>query len=259
MSKIYYYLFLFTCALTSCSQKVLVQNVSGSFRAGEKLVDRARGITMTTTNDQYGILVNIRIPDQYDQFKVLKYGARLSVNLHNSNRPDYEIAYPLKNDDQNLFIPDLPVTDTSFHMGMLLTELSQESKTMNLKGFYNINRAGIPSNDRDYVAVQVYSDDNHSHELVYSAFIPYNSIAELSRSAGKGSQIRIGFESGSLKVRRSDRAPGFSPNVYIPYKDHDGRRNEQLDPRILTELAEPVRFWSPVQLTTNVKMELSSR
>lgn len=259
MNKIFYCLILFTCALTSCSQRILVQQTTGSFRAGEKLVEKSRGITMTTTNDQYGILVNIRVPDQYDQFKILKYGAHLSVSLHNANRADYEIAYPLKNEDQNLFIPDLSVTDTSFHMGQLLSELSDESKTMNLTGFYNVNRAGIPSNDRDNVAVQVYTDDNHSHELVYSAFIPYRSVAELSRSAGRGSSIRIGFESGALKVRRSDRAPGFSPNVYIPYKDHDGRRNEQLDPRILAELARPVHFWSPVQLTTNVKVELTSR
>ena len=264
MKKFYIYSTLLLLILSSCSNTILVQD--GSFQAKStaykgdgKLVDKTRKIFMTTTNDNSGILVNIRIPDQYDQYKVLKFGGQLSINLHNANRAEYKVNYPLNNTNKELFLPAVSFTDTSFHMGKLLSDLGIESTKMNLTNFYNINRAGIASNLTDNIAVKVYTDQNRYHELVYSAFIPYNSMNEFGSAIKKGTTIRIGFESGFLKVRHSDRAPGFNPNPYLPYKDARGNTNPQLDPRILSTLSAPIQFWTEVELSKTSAVQLSLR
>ena len=264
MKKLYVYSTLMLLILSSCSHKILQQEVSSQEvssdnKLNEKLVDRTRKIFMTTSNDNAGIFVNIRIPDQYDQYKVLKFGGQLSINLHNSNHADYKVNYPLNNTNEELFLPAISFTDTSFHMGKLLSDLGTESTKMNLTNFYNINRAGIASNLTDNIAVKVYTDQNRFHELIYSAFIPYNSMNEFGSAIKKGTTIRIGFESGFLKVRHSDRAPGFNPNPYLPYKDARKNANPQLDPRILSTLSAPIQFWTEVELSKTNAVQLSSR
>lgn len=264
MKKFYMYSTVLLFILSSCSHKILVQDVSSlgvsaETKINEKLVDRTRKIFMTTSNDNSGILVNIRITDQYDQYKVLKFGGQLSINLHNSNHAEYKVNYPLNNTNEELFLPAVSFSDTSFHMGKLLSDLGIESTKMNLTNFYNINRAGIASNLTDNIAVKVYTDQNRFHELVYSAFIPYNSMNEFGSAIKKGTTIRIGFESGFLKVRHSDRAPGFNPNPYLPYRDVKGNANPQLDPRILSTLSAPIQFWTEVELSKTNAVQLSSR
>lgn len=259
MKNLYTYSLAILLILSACSHKILIQDLSVTNKANEKIVDKIRKIIMTTTNDEAGILVNIRIPDQYDQYKVLKFGGQLSINLHNSNRAEYQVNYPLLNNNEELFLPALKFSDTSFHMSKLLADLNGESTKMNLTNFYNVNRANIASNLRDNIAVKVYTDQNRFHELVYSAFIPYNSMNEFGGVITKGTTIRIGFESGFLKVRNSDRAPGFNPNPYLPYHDERGHPIPQLDPRVLSTLSKPIQFWTEVELSKTNSVQLSSR
>ena len=264
MKKLYVYSTLMLLVLSSCSHKILVQDESSQTKSSvnksnEKLVDRTRKIFLTTSNDNSGILVNIRITDQYDQYKVLKFGGQLSINLHNSNLAEYKVNYPLINTNENLFLPAVSFTDTSFHMRKLLSDLGIESTKMSLTNFYNINSANIASNLSDNISVKVYTDQTRFHELVYSAFIPYNSMNEFGSAIKEGTTIRIGFESGFLKVRHSDRAPGFNPNPYLPYRNSSGAKNPQLDPRILSTLSAPIQFWTEVELSKTNAVQLSSR
>lgn len=264
MKKLYVYSTLLLFIFSSCSHKILIQDkssqtISTVFKSNEKLVDRTRKIFLTTSNDNSGILVNIRITDQYDQYKVLKFGGQLSINLHNANQAEYKVNYPLKNTNENLFLPAVSFTDTSFHMRKLLSDLGTESIKMSLTNFYNISSANIASNQNDNIAVKVYIDQNRFHELVYSAFIPYNSMTEFGSAIKEGTTIRIGFESGFLKVRRSDRAPGFNPNPYLPFRNANGVKNPQLDPRVLSTLSAPIQFWTEVELSKTNAVRLSSR
>ena len=246
--KIKIILILFITAIfTSCSTTKLIQSSSKNPPGNETVVDKTTKIVLSVSNDKQGILLNFSIPNLYDQYKVLKYGAHLYVNMRNKNTPEYEIAYPLSNYNKALRLPIVSAGDTSFHFEKLLYELNKENSPMNLMHFYSIDQLNIAPRRRDSVSVQLFNSDTQNHVLIYSAFIPYNSIPEFNKNQSVN-ELRIGFASNSLDV------PGlndeYGPTLDLPRQRKRGNYKPQPDIKVVRKLAEPIFLWTKVKLAS---------
>jgi hypothetical protein len=241
----------------SCSKTVVVHSVSGNSPASQILVDKKSNSVISASNDQKGILINIRIPDSYDQYKILKYGGFLAINLPNNQKKSYVIAYPVTNQNNNLRIPIQTRMEEQLPMDSLLVNLSSEAGTMKIFNFYDQNVLTLPANKKDSVGVEVYHEPGEKGSLIYTAYIPFNSISDLKSNELDKTKIRISFSSGALKVSRFyGGGPAFAPSFsYSVPRTKEQRKNNihppTPDPKIVEKLAEPVSFDADLSLAVN--------
>ncbi len=91
MKKNLKYLF-FLIVLGSCSKRVAINSSLNNSGVNPTLVDKKTNTIISATNDQTGVLINIKIPNTYDQYKVLKYGGYLSITLPKELKKSFVIA-----------------------------------------------------------------------------------------------------------------------------------------------------------------------
>jgi|GEM_PF-1006312 len=242
-------------SLASCTRAILIHSAGSNPAGNQTLVDKKSNTVISVGNDQNGILINIRIPDAFDQYKVLKYGGYLALSLPSNHSKAYIISYPISNEDKSLKIPINIKKSSDIPMDSLLVNLSREAGTMKIFNFYNQHLLSLPSKLRDSVAVDVYHEPSEKGALVYSAYIPYNSISGMKSFQFDKSKIRISFTSGALKVNHFyGGGPAFAPSFSysVPRTAEQKRLGihpPNPDPQIVQKLAEPVSFDADLTLT----------
>jgi len=241
---------------SSCSNTLLIHSGNTQNPGNETLVDKKSNTVISIGNDKNGILINIRIPDAFDQYKVLKYGGYLAISLPGNAKKTYIIAYPITNQDKSLRIPILPKKPSEIPMDSLLVNLSREAGTMKIFNFYNQHVLSLPSKIKDSVAVDVYHEPTQKGALVYSAYIPFNSMEEIKNINSDKSKIRLSFTSGALKIDHPyGTGPAFSPT--FAYKLPRTKEERKMgihppspNPELVQKLAQPVSFDADLTLAT---------
>ncbi len=208
--------------LNSCSQTVLVTSSTHNPPGNDAPLDKKAGTAapvLSVSNDYRGVLINIRIPGQYDQYKILKYGALLSVTTDRTNKI-YGVAYPLENTDKKLRLPISKKGDSSFHINELLEGLATEANQLAAFQFYGRQNYTSASNHPDSLAVQVVKEPGQD-DLIYTAFIPYSSIPDFARPGGVN-QIKIRFQSAFLNLTGGKGLSSDKGPYYMGYAGYFG-------------------------------------
>lgn len=243
--------------LTSCNRTLLIQSSGTNPNGIPTLVDKKSKTLVSVGNDDNGFLINIRIPEPIDQYKVLKFGGYLALTFPNQNNSKaFIIAYPMGNQNKNLSLPYiLTKQPTQIPMDSLLVNLSHEAGTMKIYNFYHKHILTLPSKIKDSVDADVYHEPSEKGALIYSAYIPFNSIGKGKSLNLKNSKIKIAFTSGALKVNHIyGGGPAFAPtfSYSIPRSPEErklGIRKPSPDPVLVQKLAEPVSFDANITLT----------
>ncbi len=243
--------------LSSCSTKIVIKSSAMNSNPNQILVDKKTNTVISATDDKNGVLINIRIPDSYDQYKVLKYGGYLAINLDANKKIPFIISYPIVNLNNKLRLPIQRVSGSNLPMDSLLVNLSKEAYFMKIYNFYKSPVLKLPINKKDSVGVDVYHEPGAKGALVYTAYIPFNSLQLPSNyKVIDKSKIRISFSSGSLIVRNyNGGGPGFltSYSLIDPItkaKKNISNRIIRPDQKVLAKLAEPLNFVADLTLAS---------
>ncbi len=167
-------------------------------------------VAYATSNDLNYIYITMETGDELTQMKVLKGGMTVSVDTGGKKNLDFNINYPLENDNMEL---DLPQTmdgqkDAAVQFGRQLGQRVRKSMELanqfTLDGFSGCS-GGYMINQSVPCGVKLRAHINEYKELVWEVAIPVRSLynKESLNLADAGKPISVCFSIKGLKAPKT--------------------------------------------------------
>ena len=137
-------------------------------------------VAYATSNDRHYVYITVETGDEITQMKILKAGMTVSVDTSGKKDPQFNINYPLPNDNEMLDLPQ-PVKGQKggMHMEKQLTHqvkrIMDQATQFTLEGFRGCN-GGFLIAQNVPCGVKVKAGIDEFSELVWEAAIPVSAL-----------------------------------------------------------------------------------
>jgi hypothetical protein len=177
-------------------------------------------VAYATSNDARNLYVTMETGDEMTQIKILKRGLTLSIDTTGKKSPQFEINYPLPNENEPLDMirPDGQKTALAKKQSeQKLNSLVQEANQFSLNGFSECS-GGFMVHQILPCGIKVKARIDEFKELVWEAVIPFKLIyGRDTLSAGDaGKAISVCFGVNSFKAASTKSAGDNSSMTSTP-------------------------------------------
>ena len=165
--------------------------------------DSKAKIAYATSNDQQFLYITMETGDEMTQTKILKQGMIVSIDTGGGKEADFQINFPLPNDNDEIEIPkggggrkpqDGETTFTGRQIDMQLSKMTKAANQYSIEGFINCN-GGYMVSQAAPCGIMVKAGMDEYKELVWEAVVPFKSIynKELITSRDADKPISVCF------------------------------------------------------------------
>jgi len=164
-------------------------------------------VAYATSNDKENLYITMETGDEITQVKILKQGMTVSIDTSGKKDPQFNINYPLQNDNDPLELPkgaDKPTNQQALAMGSMLNKqiikASQDANQFTLEGFGSCN-GGFMVSQTSPCGIKVKVRMDEYNELVWEAVVPFKAIynKDVITEAEMGKPISVCFAVKAFK------------------------------------------------------------
>ena len=139
-------------------------------------------VAYATSNDKENLYITMETGDELTQIKILKQGMIVSIDTSGKKEPQFNINYPLQNDNDPLELPKgakNPLSPEAQHIGTMLDKQidksAQDATQYTLDGFGPCN-GGFMVSQTSSCGIKVKVRIDEYKELVWEAVVPFKAI-----------------------------------------------------------------------------------
>jgi hypothetical protein len=178
-------------------------------------------VAYATSNDRKNLYVTVESGDEMTQMKILKRGLTVSIDTGGGKSPEFNINYPLENDNDPLEFPkkeDLPRNENknSYMSKQISNKLKKgagEANQLALDGFAGCN-GGFMVSQVTPCGIKVVARIDEYNELIWEAAIPFKAIFNIDSltPAYAGKPVSVCFAVKAFKYPDSKTADNSGSN-----------------------------------------------
>ena len=230
--------------------------------------DSKAKVAYATSNDGKNLYVTMETGDELTQIKILKSGMTVSIDTGGRKSPQFNINYPLQNDNQTFDVPKeenrpirgVSVEKSNRQLGQKIKKGATEANQYALEGFPNC-AGGFLSSQTAPCGIKVKLGIDEYKELVWEAVIPlkvlYNKDSFSKSDFGKTISVCFsikGFKKPDSKNNDNTSAAqgmnsgmgGRGGAMHGPSGQKGGPRSQGENP--LQHLYESTKTWKHFEL-----------
>jgi hypothetical protein len=162
-------------------------------------------VAYATSNDAENLYITMETGDELTQMKILKQGMVVSIDTNGKKDAQFNINYPLPNDNESLDMPKQGshLDNNSYagkKFGQGISRLAKEANQYSLEGFRNCN-GGYVVTQTTTCGIKVILKIDEFKELVWEAVIPFKAIygKDAITAADAGRPISVCFAVNRFK------------------------------------------------------------
>jgi len=170
--------------------------------------DATARVAYATSNDAQNLYISMESGDEMTLLKILKQGMTVSVDTSGKKDPQFNINYPLQNDNEPLDMPkhdhaqnvDSRTSLAARQTEQKINKLAQEANQFSLDGFANCN-GGYLISQTVPCGIRIKARIDEYKELVWEVVIPFKAIynRESISTADAGKPISVCFSINRFK------------------------------------------------------------
>ncbi len=146
--------------------------------------DAKAKIAYATSNDRQFLYITMETGDEMTQTKILKQGMTVSIDTGGGKEADFQINFPLPNDNDEIDIPkggggrkqqDGETQFTGRQIDVKLKKMTKNANQYSLDGFIRCN-GGFMASQAAPCGIMVSAGIDEYKELVWEAVVPFKAI-----------------------------------------------------------------------------------
>ena len=190
------------------TQPIIVDGDSKDWPSPYPNYDSKAMVAYATSNDKENLYITMETGDPMTQLKILKQGMTVSIDTNGRKDPEFNINYPLQNDDDPLDMVNkgsgAKQTGKAHSMDKQIeknvNKNAESANQFSLEGFKNCN-GGFMINQNIPCGIKVKVRMDEYKELVWEAVIPFKAIYNKTEitAADAGKPISVCFAVKAFK------------------------------------------------------------
>lgn len=199
------------------SQPIVIDGDSKDWPSPYPNYDAKAKVAYATSNDRENLYITMETGDEMTQIKILKQGMTVSIDTGGHKSADFNINYPLQNDNEPLelskkdFGPKKGGMDDyeNKQLEKKISKSAQDANQFSLDGFMHCN-GGFMAKQTTPCGIAVRMRIDEYKELVWEAVIPFKAIynKETISAADAGKPISVCFAVKAFKKADSKNSGG---------------------------------------------------
>ena len=186
--------------------------------------DSKAKVAYATSNDDKNLYITMETGDELTQIKILKNGMTVSIDTGGNKSPQYNITYPLQNDNQIFDMPKAenrqkknePAELTNKQFGKKIRKSTGDATQLALDGFANCS-GGFLVTQTTPCGVKVKLGIDEYNELIWEASIPlsvlYGTYYKPTTDASKTISVCFALKGLKKPSTKGNDAPATTPGM----------------------------------------------
>jgi hypothetical protein len=190
------------------SQPIVIDGDSKDWPSPYPNYDAKAMVAYATSNDGQNLYITMETGDPMTQMKILKQGMTVSIDTTGKKDPQFNINYPLQNDNDPLDMAGIDAGSRKDDQGRLMNKQLEQKISKNAKEANQFSLDGFGSCNGGYVisqttpcGIKIKMRIDEYKELVWEAVIPFKAIynRENISAADAGRPLSVCFAVKAFK------------------------------------------------------------